>query len=218
MAKQLKAILITFLVIIWFYSVSFLSSLIVQVFSKNPEDFLNHYSYLVSLICYVIIFLGLFLVDKDRKQFIKALKPKRFLSAQTIGYIMMGLGSYIIGMVIIIVLIPFFPDYQDFNENFNAYEPVLSFIMIVIAAPLVEEYLFRHKVQLSLEEAFNRPIAIVGQAICFGCLHFYRLQKIYATVLGILFGFIKERRGIQATIWMHMTVNFIGWYFGNFLQ
>lgn len=218
MKKPLKAIGVTFLVIVWFYSVSFLSSFIIQLIAKEPLNFLNRHGYLVNILCYLVIFLGVFLLDKNRKQFIKALKPRRFLSKQTIYYIVMGLGSYVIGTIIIILLIQFFPDYQELNESFNGHEPILRFLMIVIAAPLVEEYLFRHIVQNNLENSFIKPIAIIGQAICFGCLHHYNLQKIYATALGTLFGFVKERRGIEATIWMHMTVNFIGWCIGSFLQ
>ena len=60
----------------------------------------------------------------------------------------------------------------------------------------------------------GKEIAIIGQALLFGMLHFYTLQKIYATILGILFGTVKEKQGIKATMWMHMTVNFIGWFMG----
>ena len=85
---------------------------------------------------------------------------------------------------------------------------------MVLLPPLVEEYLFRDQIQGCLKKGFGKEIAIIGQALLFGMLHFYTLQKIYATILGILFGIVKEKQGIKATIWMHMTVNFIGWFMG----
>lgn len=216
--KQFKSLFQAILVILWFYGVSILGSYIVSILSHDPADFIMKHNCLINFMCYMIIFIGLFLVDAQRKQFLKVFKVTRHSLKNIISYILMGIGSYILGIIIIASLIRFFPDYSEIDQMFTAYEPILNFIVIVVIAPITEEYLFRHKIQLILKEGFNETTAILGQAFFFGFLHYFMLQKIYAAVLGVIFGFIKERKGIQATIWMHMTVNFIGWYMGVFLR
>lgn len=217
-SKPIKGLIGTLFVLLWFHSVSLLIGIVIQFITRQPIEVLNQHTNLINLACYFIIFVGIFTFDDKREEFLNAIKPRKLFTVKTILYILMGIGTYFIGILIISQLIQYFPDYEEINETFNEYEPRLRFFLIVVAAPFLEEYLFRHKIQGLLKESFNIPIAIIGQALCFGLLHYYNLQKIYATVIGLIFGCIKEKKGIQATIWMHMTVNFIGWCIGNFLQ
>ena len=219
-SRQLKAFGKSIVVIVWFYAISMITGNMVRLFSNQPEQWLERHSNLLNIICYCIIFLGVYIVDKNRNQFIEALlmKGERFRSQskvkEIVTYLIMGVGVYLIGMTITSLLIGFFPEYQEINQTFTQYEPILRFIGMVILPPIVEEYLFRHKIQSLLKDGFGVPIAIIGQALLFGMLHYYVLQKIYAAVIGIISGMVKEKKGIQATVWMHMTVNGIGWLIG----
>lgn len=210
--KQMKAFGQSILVIIWFYAVSLMSSLMVSLLSSNPTAFLERHSYLLNVISYVIIFLGVYWVDQHKEKLLEGLRVQTLKSILT--YILMGIGTYIIGTVLASLLIGFFPDYEEISQSFTAYEPILRFIGMVILPPLVEEYLFREKIQGYLKEGFGVTIALIGQALLFGGLHYYTVQKIYAAVLGFIFGIVKEKKNLGATIWMHMTVNFIGWLMG----
>ncbi len=210
--KQMKAFGQSILVIIWFYAVSLMSSLMVSLLSSNPTAFLERHSYLLNVISYVIIFLGVYWVDQHKEKLLEGLRIQTLKSILT--YILMGIGTYIIGTVLASLLIGFFPDYEEISQSFTAYEPILRFIGMVMLPPLVEEYLFREKIQGYLKEGFGVTIALIGQALLFGGLHYYTVQKIYAAVLGFIFGIVKEKKNLGATIWMHMTVNFIGWLMG----
>lgn len=210
--KQMKAFGQSILIIIWFYVVSLMSSLMVGLLSSNPTAFLERHSYLLNVISYAIIFLGVYWVDQHKEKLLEGLRVQTLKSILT--YILMGIGTYIIGTVLASLLIGFFPDYEEISQSFTAYEPILRFIGMVMLPPLIEEYLFREKIQGYLKEGFGVTIALIGQALLFGGLHYYTVQKIYAAVLGFIFGIVKEKKNLGATIWMHMTVNFIGWLMG----
>lgn len=218
MNLQLKALGKSLLVVIWFYMVSIVMSSIVSILCGNEMTyvlFIETHSNLFNILIYLIILAGVCLLDNQRKVFWGSFKSLNIKNV--IIFIGMGLGAYCIGIIITNLLIGIFPEYNEISNSFNAYEPVLRFIAMVLLPPLVEEYLFRFKIQGYLKAGFGTTIAIIGQALLFGMLHYYMLQKIYATVLGVLFGYIREKKeNIQVSIWMHITVNFLGWLAGVF--
>ena len=210
--KQIKAFGQSILIVVWFYTVSLMGGVCVNWFSKNPAVFAERHSHLLNVLCYVVIFLGLYSMDRHKRTLLDGLKHQKIKDIVT--YIIMGIGTYIIGTVLVSLLIGFFPEYEEISQSFTAYEPMMRFVGMVILPPIVEEYLFREKIQGYLKEGFGVTIALIGQALLFGGLHYYTVQKIYAAVLGVIFGIVKEKKGLGATIWMHMTVNFIGWLMG----
>ena len=214
--EQIKAFGKSAAIIIWFHLASICCSTIALFISGDIEQFTLQHSNFLNMICYGLIFIGVYLVDQHKKQLWQSLRPSKGWEGfkETILYIEMGIGAYIIGTTITWFLIPLFPDYVEITDGFNQYEPILRFISIVILPPLVEEYLFRYRIQGFLKEGFGTTLAIVGQALLFGILHHYIVQKIYAIALGILFGWIREKKGIRATFWMHITVNGIGCLMG----
>ena len=220
MNLQIRAVTKSLFIILWFYLASFIVNYLIRI-GYNSEshytEMMEAHSHLVSCLIYIVIFLGVYVVDHQREVFLSSFQ---FLSIQKIiTFIAMGLGAYGIGIFITNLLIDVFPAYHEISQTFNAQEPVLRWIAMVILPPIVEEYLFRFKIQGYLEEGFGKPIAILGQAILFGMLHYYVLQKIYATVLGILFGYMRDKKQtIQVSLWMHMTVNFLGWLAGCFFS
>lgn len=220
MNSAIKAFGKSILVIIWFYACSFVVNNSVALFCGNEvayAQFMKEHANLVNIGVYLLIFLGIFLIDRERKTFSHSFKQLHLKNI--VSYLLMGVGAYIIGLIITNLLIGFFPEYHEIENSFNQYEPILRFFAMVILPALTEEYLFRYKIQGYLKEGFGDIIAIIGQALLFGMLHYYIVQKVYAVVLGLLFGYLKEKKGtIQCSIWMHMTVNGLGWLAGYFLM
>lgn len=90
----------------------------------------------------------------------------------------------------------------------NALVPTV--ITVAICAPIVEEYLFRGVV-LERLRVYGDMVAIFISALCFGLLHGNIQQILYATALGIVFGYVKVRTNdLRYTIGLHMAVNLIG--------
>lgn len=220
MNSAIKAFGKSILVVLWFYICSFVISNSVALFCGNEMayvQFIKEHANLVNIGVYLLIFLGVFLMDRERQMFINSFKQLHLKNI--VSYLLMGLGAYIIGLIITNLLIGFFPEYHEIENSFNQYEPVLRFFAMVILPAITEEYLFRYKIQSYLKEGFGKTIAIIGQALLFGMLHYYTVQKVYAFILGLLFGYLKEKkRTIQCSIWMHMTVNGLGWLAGCLLM
>lgn len=213
MVQQIKAFGKSIAVVIWFLGISAMVSGIFQMAGLMAWS--KTHGYTVNNVTYVLILAGIMGIDQSRKLVLKSLKECSI--KDWMRFIMWGIGAYVMGTLISQSLIQFFPEYKDIGKQFNEQEPIMRAISMVILAPIVEEYLFRWKIQAYLKEGFGSWIAIIGQALLFGGLHYYRLQKIYAAVLGGLFGYVREKKGIAATISMHMTVNLIGWIMGCLL-
>jgi membrane protease YdiL (CAAX protease family) len=101
--------------------------------------------------------------------------------------------------------------YDKMMESLQAGNPIINAIAIVIAAPLLEEYMFRGAVYKELRH--NLPIwaAIIIQAALFGAFHMNLIQGIYAFGLGVILGLICEwTKSIWMSMLLHASFNAVG--------
>lgn len=83
----------------------------------------------------------------------------------------------------------------------------LMMVYMVLFAPIVEEFIFR-KVILNRLRPLGDRAAILYSAVLFGLLHGNIAQFLYATVIGIVFGYMAVKTGrIFYTVILHMIVN-----------
>lgn len=86
----------------------------------------------------------------------------------------------------------------------------LTFILVVIIAPIMEELLFR-KMLIDRFRKYGDKIAIVMSALFFGLFHQNFSQFFYAAMLGLILGYVYCRTGnVKYTIGLHMIINFLG--------
>lgn len=86
----------------------------------------------------------------------------------------------------------------------------VTFIYMVICAPLIEEYVFR-KLIVDRTARFGQGVAVVVSGVMFGLFHGNLSQFVYATTLGMFFAFIYVKTGkLRYSITLHMIINFIG--------
>ncbi|MBD5115194.1 MAG: CPBP family intramembrane metalloprotease [Ruminococcaceae bacterium] len=86
----------------------------------------------------------------------------------------------------------------DINDSINSLglappsivSSVTLFIMLVVIAPLFEEFVFRGAV-MNLLKPYGSGIAVFVSAFCFGIFHGNFQQFFYAFALGILLGYIS---------------------------
>ncbi len=91
----------------------------------------------------------------------------------------------------------------------------MALIIIVILAPILEEYIFRGFLQSWFKNHFGTTLSILLSAICFALFHFIpsqgfsNLPLIFSLFIFALYlGFIYERqRSLFAPIALHMTFN-----------
>lgn len=88
--------------------------------------------------------------------------------------------------------------------------PFTAFFLMVVCAPIVEEYMFR-KLLIDRTVQYGEKTAIVLSGLMFALFHGNLNQFVYAFVLGMFFGFIYVKTGkLIYTITLHAAVNFMG--------
>ena len=94
--------------------------------------------------------------------------------------------------------------------NMIAKTPIwLVFAIVVVIGPIIEELIFR-KIVIDRISIYGDRVAIIFSAVAFGFMHCNLYQFFYATLLGIVFGYVyTATRDVRYTIAMHMLVNFI---------
>ena len=83
-------------------------------------------------------------------------------------------------------------------------------LVLAVAAPVVEELIFRRTV-LNRLRIYGEKTALLVSAMLFALFHANFSQLFYAFLLGLLFGYVYLRTGrIRYSIALHMVINFIG--------
>ncbi len=81
------------------------------------------------------------------------------------------------------------------GENYSLLRMIL---IIAVIGPFCEEFVFRGVVYSGLRRSGRILTAILLQGLMFGCMHMNLNQMMYATALGIAFGFLSE---VTGSIW-----------------
>ncbi|WP_054738703.1 CPBP family intramembrane glutamic endopeptidase [Cellulosilyticum ruminicola] len=216
--RKILVVSYVILLVLWFIGSQILIvNGVYFIFGKEAYNSIyEEHRYFMNL-CAQIICLSVVLgIDYKYRHF--EIKEWDLKFSEVLKFSGIGILVYLACIVINMILLPYFPGYTAISEMFTGYEPILSFTVIVFVAPILEEYIFRGKVQSLMRSEFSTPIAITTQALLFGSLHALALQKIYAVIMGCLFGIIKAKSNkLQCTIIVHMTVNFIGWLIGFYI-
>ena len=84
------------------------------------------------------------------------------------------------------------------------------FLVMVIGAPFVEEYIFRKQL-IDRMHLYGQKTAVVVSAVMFGLFHGNLSQFFYAFALGLVFGYVYISSGkLRYSIGLHMLINFMG--------
>ncbi len=84
------------------------------------------------------------------------------------------------------------------------------FLAAVVAAPIVEEFLFR-KLLLDRIVPYGQLLAVLLSGTLFGLAHGNFFQFFYAFALGVIFAYVYLRTGrLRYTVALHMLINFLG--------
>lgn len=87
---------------------------------------------------------------------------------------------------------------------------VLQVLVLCVAAPIVEELIFR-KLLLDRLRPYGDKIAIWVTALAFALLHGNLSQVLYALALGMIFAYVVLRTNdVRYTIALHLIINLLG--------
>ena len=107
------------------------------------------------------------------------------------------------------IFVQWFPLENNMSETFLGLSRNAVGIMgLAFFGPLLEEVLFRGAIQGALMRYFGRPWpAIVVAALVFGIFHMNPVQIVYATLLGIVLGWIYYRTGSLLSVIVGHVLN-----------
>lgn len=139
--------------------------------------------------------------------------------------ILIGLGICIqlaVSMVLSIlesIRPQWFVGYNQLLETTGMGTSILSFLAVVLLAPLAEELVFRGVTLLLAEKIMSFPWANFFQAAFFGFIHGNLIQGSYAFLLGLLLGLtVKWGKSICPGVVLHLCVNLAGCILSIFMK
>lgn len=98
--------------------------------------------------------------------------------------------------------------YQNVAETIYQSPIWVQFLGMGIAAPMMEELLYRGILYRRLRSYISNILAITLSALVFGVMHGNLVQFLFATGLGVLLALVYERyKKISAAFLLHIVVN-----------
>ena len=125
-----------------------------------------------------------------------------------------GFGNILLGMVINLLgeENPMVQNsYDMLNSAFSSnttFQMIIQILVVVIIAPVVEEYLFRGYVFTECKKVYSLITSVILNGLLFGVFHMNLLQGINTFFFGIVLSLIYyHRSNIKDNILVHMTNN-----------
>lgn len=172
---------------------------------------------ILNLIVAVAVDLPMILIGfKSIKVNIGSLFNKNF-NWKTVGKItVVALGIQVVGSYIAAIITFIFQGFgvtlttPDFSASPDIATNIMLFVYTCIAAPILEELLFRGFLLKAFSKVSIR-FGIIASAVFFGLFHLNFPQFIAATLMGIVFGYAAYKTGsIIPAIIIHASLNLMG--------
>ena len=174
----------------------------------------------ISAVFTLLFFLVFFALR--RKSFSREVRWHKMPSAAKgiLGPLECGFGLSVLSSFLL-MMIPFpdawFSSYDEAMEMMMAGSPLFLAAATVIAAPFVEEVVFRGLVYTRLCRGMKRWIAALLSAVIFGLVHGTLLHLVYTVPMGLLLCLFYEKyRTLWAPIVFHMSFNLAGTVLGYY--
>ncbi len=130
-----------------------------------------------------------------------------------VPFIVIGSIALLFGVVSPIgSLIPMSDSIKKMFLEFAGQKGVLAFLMMVIAAPVFEELIFRGIILDGLLKRYSPVTAILVSSFLFGAVHLNPWQFVTGFVIGIFAGWVYQHtRSLLAAMIIHASVNCAGY-------
>lgn len=180
-----------------------------------PEVYGNYYLLIAMLPTYLIAFPLFVMVITKNMPGVKVGEPG-FKKSTLVLALFVSLGLMYVGNLVGTIINMILAGIAG-GSGANAMANVITgssvlqnILVVVIAAPIVEEFLFR-KFLVDRLAKYGQGVAIVVSAVTFGLYHGNFIQLVYATLLGLVLAYVYVKSGkIIYTIILHILINFWG--------
>lgn len=163
----------------------------------------------------LLTLLILFIFFKARKKnFRQEISMKSFAGKYILPLVLIGVFFNIfVSFVLDLLPIPesILASYEKSTSNLVGGQVGVMITATVIAAPIIEEVIFRGLALSRLKCAMPVPGAVILSSVFFGLVHGQLLWMAYAFVLGIILAVIAHKTdSILASMCVHMSFNLVG--------
>ncbi len=158
-------------------------------------------SYLIPFTLYAII------ISMPAKVAMPMRAPRPLLA---VSGLFIGLGASVAGswatqgVYAVMSLFGVYPVSPDFSSPSEPVAAVLNIIMLTVAAPIIEELVFRGAIMQSLRR-FGDVFAVVVSALIFALFHGNLVQAPNAFIMGLVLGFFVIKSG---SLWVGILIHF----------
>jgi len=131
-----------------------------------------------------------------------------------------GLNLLLISVMDVTHVMEYFPEHAELMESMRAGGGIiLQLLVIGVLVPIVEELCFRGVILNRLAAWTPRWVAVAVSSLLFGIIHLNVLQGLYATIVGVLLGWVYIRtRNLWAPIIGHIAFNSINIGLGHYFE
>ena len=192
---------------------------VLELLNLSPEQYFSPTAYQLIVTAEVYIFsliiaIGVPNLVKRNKTSLEDVGLTRLLSWTDIGLAPVTFVAYILSttvfMALIVALLPGFPvaETQDIGYSLfgSQLDSILTFLALVIIAPVAEEVLFRGYLYGKLKSYVPVLWAAIATSVLFGLVH---LQWNVAVDVFVLSMFLCGLRSITGSIWAGILVHSI---------
>ncbi len=136
-----------------------------------------------------------------------------------IGEFFTVLGNFLGQMItFILTALTGFDNILSIDQALNSYPLWCIFLIVVIAAPIFEELVFR-KLMIDRFSIYGDKLAIIASAIAFGLFHGNFGQFFYTAAVGLIWGYVYAKSGmLRYSVIMHMLMNFFGGFLPMYIS
>lgn len=141
----------------------------------------------------------------------RPMRPRDWLLSLVVALGLMVIGNLIGNALMHLVgLLRGEPVVNPLSEIMLDADPYLTAVVTVIVAPMGEELLFRRLI-IDRTRRYGEGTAVVISALMFGAFHLNFHQFFYATLIGLVLGYLYVKTGrLREVVALHAAINLLG--------
>jgi len=169
----------------------------------------------ISMLIYYVLAIGIpfcivYLIKKNKtgeSSFNTAIENKRI-----IPIVIVGTAALLFGIISPMGnLIPMPENIKKELMDFGSQTGIFAFLLMVVAAPILEELIFRGIMLDGLLKKYSPVTAILISSLLFGIIHLNPWQFLTGLIIGLFSGWVYYRsRSLSLSIIIHATANLSG--------
>lgn len=171
-----------------------------------------YYILIVAGIVNIFIYWIVMLIRK--KKLTKEISLKKMNPVAIVPIFFGGISlNFLLSFIITVLPFPqsWWDSYEASSSQLLGGTGIAMWVAVVIAAPLVEEIVFRGFVYSRLKKGMPMWVAIILTSIAFGCAHGTIIWGTYTFIFSLVLIFVLERtKSLWSSILLHCAFNIVG--------